>query len=131
MKASTLNTWFGRGWLAAGYLFLFVPIISLVVYSFNDSPIPNVWRGFTLKWYHALAADKALLSGLWLSLEIAFLTACGSVVLGTLAAFALVKYRRFTGRTLFTGMVSAPLVPPKALTRPAVKVPPVMVVPPV
>ena len=91
MKSSALNIWFGRSWLAAGYLFLFVPIVSLMVYSFNDSPIPNLWRGFTFKWYHALVADQALLSGLWLSLKIAFLTACGSVVLGTLAAFALVK----------------------------------------
>ena len=80
MKPSALNIWFGRSWLAAGYLFLFVPIVSLMVYSFNDSPIPNLWRGFTFKWYHALAADQALLSGLWLSLKIAFLTACGSVV---------------------------------------------------
>ena len=115
MKPSALNIWFGRSWLAARYLFLFVPIVSLMVYSFNDSPIPNLWRGFTLKWYHALAADQALLSGLWLSLKIAFLTACGSVVLGTLAAFALVKYRRFTGRTLFSGMVSAPLVMPEVV----------------
>ena len=115
MKPSALNIWFGRGWLAAGYLFLFVPIVSLMVYSFNDSPIPNLWRGFTFKWYHALAADQALLSGLWLSLKIAFLTACGSVVLGTLAAFALVKYRRFTGRTVFSGMVSAPLVMPEVV----------------
>jgi putrescine transport system permease protein len=115
VKPSALNTWFGRGWLAAGYLFLFVPIVSLMVYSFTDSPIPNLWRGFTLKWYHALVADQALLSGLWLSLKIAFLTACGSVVLGTLAAFALVKYRRFTGRTVFSGMVSAPLVMPEVV----------------
>ena len=115
MKPSALNIWFGRSWLAAGYLFLFVPIVSLMVYSFNDSPIPNLWRGFTFKWYHALVADQALLSGLWLSLKIAFLTACGSVVLGTLAAFALVKYRRFTGRTVFSGMVSAPLVMPEVV----------------
>jgi hypothetical protein len=71
--------------------------VALVIYSFNDSPLPNVWRGFTLKWYSALAQDREMLAGLWLSLRIAFLTACGSVVLGTLAAFALVKYRRFTG----------------------------------
>ena len=109
------NRWFGRGWLSAGYLFLYLPIVALVLYSFNDSPIPNVWRGFTLKWYVALANDRELLAGLWLSLKIAFLTACGSVVLGTLAAFALVKYRRFTGRTLFSGMVSAPLVMPEVV----------------
>ncbi len=115
MKASDFNRWFGRGWLGAGYLFLYVPIVALVVYSFNDSPIPNVWRGFTFKWYAALASDGEMLAGLWLSLKIAFLTACGSVVLGTLAAFALVKYRRFGGRTLFSGMVNAPLVMPEVV----------------
>jgi putrescine transport system permease protein len=109
------NRWFGRGWLSAGYLFLYLPIVALVVYSFNDSPIPNLWRGFTFKWYVALASDRELLSGLWLSLKIAFLTACGSVVLGTLAAFALVKYRRFPGRTWFSGMVNAPLVMPEVV----------------
>lgn len=115
MKASRFNVWFGRSWLGAVYLFLFVPILALVVFSFNDSPVPNVWRGFTLKWYAALAQDTEMLSGLWLSLQIAFLTACGSVVLGTLAAFALVKYKRFTGRTLFSGMVNAPLVMPEVV----------------
>jgi len=109
------NRWFGRGWLSAGYVFLYLPIVALVLYSFNDSPIPNVWRGFTLKWYFGLAHDGELLAGLWLSLKIAFMTACASVVLGMLAAFALVKYKRFTGRTLFSGMVSAPLVMPEVV----------------
>jgi putrescine transport system permease protein len=109
------HRWFARGWLGAGYVFLYLPIVALVLYSFNDSPIPNVWRGFTLKWYAALANDSEMLSGFWLSLKIAFLTACGSVVLGTLAAFSLVKYRRFTGRTLFSGMVNAPLVMPEVV----------------
>ena len=115
MKASRFNLWLGRSWLGGVYLFLYVPILALVVFSFNDSPIPNVWRGFTLKWYAALAQDEEMLSGLWLSLQIAFMTACGSVVLGTLAAFALVKYKRFTGRTLFSGMVNAPLVMPEVV----------------
>jgi putrescine transport system permease protein len=107
--------WFGRGWLSLGFIFLYLPIVSLVVLSFNDSPIPNVWRGFTLKWYAALPADTEMINGLWLSLKIAFFTACGSVVLGTLAAFALVKYKRFTGRTAFSGMVNAPLVMPEVV----------------
>jgi putrescine transport system permease protein len=115
MKTSAFNTWFGRGWLSAGYFFLYLPIAALVIFSFNDSPIPNVWRGFTLKWYAALAGDDELIAGLWLSLKIAFLTACGSVLLGTLAAFALVKYTRFTGRTWFAGMVNAPLVMPEVV----------------
>jgi putrescine transport system permease protein len=115
MNAKTLNRWFGRGWLSLGYLFLYLPIVALVLYSFNDSTLPNQWRGFTLKWYAALANDNEIKAGLWLSLQIAFFTACGSVVLGTLAAFALVKYKRFTGRTLFAGMVSAPLVMPEVV----------------
>jgi putrescine transport system permease protein len=115
MKAASFNRWFGRGWLAAGFFFLYLPIVALVIFSFNDSPIPNVWRGFTLKWYEALIRDEEMLSGLWLSLKIALLTACGSVVLGTLAAFALVKYKRFKGRTLFSGMVNAPLVMPEVV----------------
>ncbi|CAD5366104.1 putrescine transporter subunit: membrane component of ABC superfamily [Rubrivivax sp. A210] len=115
MTAATFNRWFGRGWLGLGYVFLYVPIVALVIYSFNDSPIPNVWRGFTLKWYAALMHDEELLAGLALSLKIAFLTACGSVVLGTFAAFALVKYRRFWGRTVFSGMVNAPLVMPEVV----------------
>ena len=107
--AAAFNRAFGRGWLLFGFAFLYVPIVALVVYSFNDSPIANVWRGFTLKWYTALASDRELLAGLALSLKIAFATACASVVLGTLAAFALTRYRRFFGRSLFAGMVAAPL----------------------
>lgn len=106
---------FSRSWLSLGYLFLYLPIAALMLYSFNDSPLPNVWRGFTLNWYIKLLSDNEMLAGLWLSLKIAFLTACASVILGTLAAFALVKYKRFFGRTLFSGMVSAPLVMPEVI----------------
>ena len=115
MNAAQINRWFARGWLGAGFVFLYLPIVALVLYSFNDSPIPNVWRGFTLKWYDALTRDREMLDGLWLSAKIAFFTACGSVVLGTLAAFSLVKYKRFTGRTMFSGMVNAPLVMPEVV----------------
>ena len=109
------NRKFAQAWLAGGYLFLFVPIVALVVYSFNESPVPNRWSAFSFKWYAALANDREMIAGLWLSLRIAFWTACGSIVLGTLAAFALVKYRRFGGRTLFSGMVNAPLVMPEVI----------------
>ncbi len=115
MNTAKFNQWFARGWLSLGYAFLYLPIIALIVYSFNDSPLPNVWRGFTLKWYASLPDDREMLQGLWLSLRIAFFTACGSVVMGTLAAFALVKYKRFTGRTAFSGMVNAPLVMPEVV----------------
>jgi putrescine transport system permease protein len=115
MNAALLNRWFGRGWLTLGFVFLYLPIVALVLYSFNDSTVPNVWRGFTLKWYVALGSDTQLLSALWLSVKIAFLTACMSVVLGTFAAYVLVKYRRFSGRTLFSGLVNAPLVMPEVI----------------
>jgi putrescine transport system permease protein len=115
MNAAIVNRWFGRSWLSLGFVFLYLPIVALVLYSFNDSPVPNVWRGFTLKWYGALGSDHEMLAGLWLSLKIAFFTACSSVVLGTLAAVAMVKYRRFTGRTMFAGMVNAPLVMPEVI----------------
>lgn len=115
MRSALANRWFGRGWLAAGFVFLYLPIVALVIYSFNDSAIPNVWRGFTLKWYAALPGDAELLAGLWLSLKIALMTAFGAVALGTLAAVSLVRYRRFAGRTLFSGMVNAPLVMPEVV----------------
>jgi putrescine transport system permease protein len=112
---AAFNRLFARGWLGAGYVFLFLPIVALVVFSFNDSPVPNKWSSFSFRWYAALVDDREIVGGLWLSLKIAFYTACGSVVLGMLAAFALVKYRRFRGRTLFSGMVNAPLVMPEVI----------------
>ena len=115
MNADNFSRWFARGWLSLGYAFLYLPILALIVFSFNDSTLPNVWRGFTFKWYAALPEDREMLQGLWLSLRIAFFTACGSVVMGTLAAMALVKYRRFPGRTVFSGMVHAPLVMPEVV----------------
>jgi putrescine transport system permease protein len=115
MNTAAFNKLFARSWLGLGFAFLYLPILALIVFSFNDSPLPNVWRGFTLKWYAALPGDRELLAGLWLSLRIAFFTACGAVVLGTLAAVALVKYRRFSGRTVFSGIVSAPLVMPEVV----------------
>ncbi|HEX5344790.1 MAG TPA: ABC transporter permease subunit, partial [Duganella sp.] len=110
-----LQRWFGRGWLSLGYLFLYIPIVVLVVFSFNSSRQDMVWSGFSLQWYAALANDQEIISGFGLSLRIALLTACGSVILGTFAAFVLDRYQRFAGRTLFTGMVSAPLVMPEVI----------------
>lgn len=106
---------FGKGWLVAGLLFLYLPMMALVIFSFNKSPLPTTWGGFTLDWYVKLAGDREILNALWLSLKIAFLSACLSVTFGTLAAFALVKYKRFRGRTFFSGMVNAPLVMPEVI----------------
>ena len=117
MKGNTtfMQRWFGRGWLSMGYLFLYLPIVVLVVFSFNSSRQDMVWTGFSLQWYAALMNDSEIISGLGLSLRIALMTACASVVLGTFAAFVLNRYHRFTGRTLFAGMVSAPLVMPEVI----------------
>jgi putrescine transport system permease protein len=103
------------GWLLAVYLFLYIPIFTLIVFSFNDSRLASQWGGFTLKWYGEIVRDREIMEGLWLSLKIAFFTACMSVALGTLAAFAMVRYTRFSGRTLFSGMINAPLVMPEVI----------------
>jgi len=110
-----VGKFFGRAWLVAGFVFLYVPIVALVVYSFNASPLPVVWAGASLRWYRELPHDQELLRGVWLSLQIALYSAVGAVVLGALASFALVKYKRFWGRTLFAGMVNAPLVMPEVI----------------
>ena len=105
-----------RAAMWAGFAFLYLPIVSMIVYSFNASRLVTVWGGFSARWYGVLLADRQMLSGAWLSLRIAFVTACGATVVGTLAAFALVRYGRFRGRTMFSGMVSAPLVMPEVIT---------------
>ena len=110
-----MTKWFSRGWMAAVYAFLYIPILTLVVFSFNDSPLVTVWNEFSLKWYRALAADEELINGFILSIKVAFLCGLFSVVLGTLAAFALVRYPRFFGRTIFNSMVNAPLVMPEVI----------------
>jgi len=107
--------WFGRGWLAAGYLFLYTPIVVLIVFSFNSSHQDMIWSGFSWRWYGALMQDSEILDGFSLSLRIAFLAACSSVVLGTMAAYVLDRYRHFFGRTLFNGMINAPLVMPEVI----------------
>lgn len=104
-----------RVWLGAVFAFLYLPILTLVVLSFNSSPLVTRWDGWSLRWYEALASDVEIIAGFKLSLQIAFLTACSSVVLGTLAALALTRFRRFPGRTLFVGMVNSPLVMPEVI----------------
>ncbi len=102
--------------LVLGFAFLYIPILSMVLFSFNESRLVTVWGGFSMKWYGVLFNDRQLLSGLWLSLRIAFVTACGAVVVGTLAGLALARFGRFRGRTLLSGMVTAPLVMPEVIT---------------
>jgi len=111
---------FRRGPLAAvlvlGYLFLYAPIVSLIVYSFNASRLVTVWAGFSTRWYGELIDNGAIRDAAWLSLEIAALAASLAVVLGTAAGFALARRRRFGGRNLFIFMVTAPLVMPEVIT---------------
>ncbi|MEY4728894.1 MAG: hypothetical protein RL020_52 [Pseudomonadota bacterium] len=104
-----------KGVLVLVYAFLYIPIITLVVFSFNESKLVTLWSGFSLKWYYAVLHDKEIINGFWLSLKVAFFTATASVVLGTFAAVALTRYKRFAGRTMFSGMVSAPLVMPEVI----------------
>lgn len=99
-----------------GFVFLYAPIISLVVFSFNESKLVTVWGGFSTKWYAALFADPQILGAAWLSIQVAFASASIALVLGTLCAVALVRFRRFRGRTALAGMVSAPLVMPDVIT---------------
>ncbi len=115
MITTRAGRWTSRLWLGFGFAFLYLPIVALVVFSFTDSPVPNVWAGFSLRWYHKLAADEAIRDGLFLSLRIAAATASSAIVLGTLSAFTLDRFPRFRGRTLFSGMVSAPLVMPEVI----------------
>jgi putrescine transport system permease protein len=104
-----------RFWMGSVFLFLYLPIVTLVVLSFNASPMVTSWGGWSLRWYEALAKDAEIISGFRLSLEIAFLTGCSSVVLGSLAALSLHRFKRFPGRTLFAGMVNSPLVMPEVI----------------
>jgi len=104
-----------RVWMTAVFVFLYLPIVTLIVLSFNASPMVTNWGGWSLRWYEALAQDTEIISGFKLSLQIAFLTACSSVILGTLAALSLHRFKRFPGRTLFAGMVNSPLVMPEVI----------------
>ena len=104
-----------RIWLVLVYLFLYIPLFFLIVFSFNSTRQDGVFTGFSLRWYRALLEDSRLVDGFFLSLKVALMTGTLSVVLGCFAAFVLVRYRRFSGRTLFYGMVNAPLVMPEVI----------------
>lgn len=99
-----------------GFAFLYLPIVLLVIYSFNASKLVTVWAGFSTKWYVEMFNNQGLMDAAWVTLRVALLSASVATVLGTLAALTLVRYTRFTGRTLFTGMVYAPLVMPEVIT---------------
>jgi putrescine transport system permease protein len=102
--------------VALGLALLYLPIAILVIYSFNDSRLVTVWGGWSTRWYAELLRDETMLDAAWISLRIAAVSATAATVLGTLAAFALVRMGRFPGRTPFSAMVYAPLVMPEVIT---------------
>lgn len=110
------NRWFLPAASVLGFAFLYAPIVSLVIFSFNANRLVTVWSGFSTQAYADLLADPALLPALWLSLQIGAIAASIALVLGTLCAVALVRFRRFRGRTVLQATVSAPLVMPDVIT---------------
>jgi putrescine transport system permease protein len=107
---------FLKGVLVVGFLFLYIPIISLIVYSFNDSKLVTVWGGFSTKWYVSLFNNEQIMSAVKLSIQIALASATAAVVLGTVAGFVLARFKRFPGSTLFAGMMTAPMVMPEVIS---------------
>ncbi|HEX7012902.1 MAG TPA: ABC transporter permease subunit [Steroidobacteraceae bacterium] len=102
--------------LVFGFAFLYIPILSLIIYSFNRSRLVTVWAGFSTEWYGRLFQNQQILEAAWLSLRIAAINATGAVILGTLAGLALTRFGQFRGRTLLSGMATAPLVMPEVIT---------------
>ena len=102
--------------LALGFAFLYLPIAILVIYSFNASRLVTVWGGWSLRWYHEFFNDSAMIKAAWMSLGVAVTSASIATLLGTLAAVALTRGESFRGRTLFSGMLYAPLVMPEVIT---------------
>ena len=98
-----------------GFIFLYAPIISLMIFSFNESRLVTVWGGFSTKWYRELLNDPQILGAAWISLRIAFFSATIAVIVGTMASFALIRFPRFRSKTLLSAMITAPLVMPEVI----------------
>ena len=109
-------TWFNVTAIVFGFAFLYIPILLLIIYSFNESKLVTVWGGFSTKWYAGLLENEQLMDAAWTTLRVAFISATLATVLGTMAALVLVRMGRFPGRTLFSGMIFAPLVMPEVIT---------------
>ena len=109
-------SWFNVTSLTLGFAFLYLPMVILVIYSFNESKLVTVWAGFSTKWYGELFRNEAFLDAAWVTLKVAVLSSTFATVLGTMAAYVLVRGGRFFGRTLFSGMIYAPLVMPEVIT---------------
>jgi len=109
-------SWFNATSLTFGFAFLYLPMLILITYSFNESKLVTVWAGFSTKWYGELMGNDAFLSAAWVTLKVAVFSSSIATVLGTMAAYVLVRSGRFMGRTLFSGMIYAPLVMPDVIT---------------
>lgn len=109
-------SYFNATSIALGFAFLYIPILLLVIYSFNESKLVTVWGGWSTKWYANLLTNEGLLNAAWVTLRVAFLSATFATILGTMAAIVLVRMDAFRGRTLFSGMIFAPLVMPEVIT---------------
>ncbi|NRB03565.1 MAG: putrescine ABC transporter permease PotI, partial [Rhodobacteraceae bacterium] len=109
-------SWFNVVSLTLGFTFLYMPMLILVIYSFNASKLVTVWAGFSTKWYGELLQNEAFLDAAWVTLKVAVFSSTIATVLGTMAAYVLVRGGRFFGRTLFSGMIYAPLVMPEVIT---------------
>ena len=110
------SSWFNVISLTLGFAFLYIPMIILIIYSFNESKLVTVWAGFSTKWYGELLQNEAFLNAAWVTIKVAVLSSTIATVLGTMAAYVLVRGGRFMGRTLFSGMIYAPLVMPEVIT---------------
>lgn len=105
-----------RAWLTLVFLFFYVPIVSVVVFSFNESPLVSVWTRFSTRWYVSLVQDRELMQAAWISLMLALATAFASVFVGAWIGFVMASYRRFRGQALFLAMVTAPMVLPEVVS---------------
>ncbi|OED48558.1 putrescine ABC transporter permease PotI [Rhodobacteraceae bacterium (ex Bugula neritina AB1)] len=109
-------SWFNAVSLTLGFAFLYIPMVILVIFSFNESKLVTVWAGFSTKWYGELMQNEAFLNAAWVTIKVAVFSSTIATVLGTIAAYVLVRGGRFMGRTLFSGMIYAPLVMPEVIT---------------
>ncbi len=109
-------TWFNATSLTLGFAFLYLPMVILIIYSFNESKLVTVWAGFSTKWYGELLSNQSFLDAAWVTVKVAVMSSSIATVLGTMAALVLVRSGRFSGRTLFSGMIYAPLVMPEVIT---------------
>jgi putrescine transport system permease protein len=112
----TRLSWFNITALTFGFSFLYIPMIILIIYSFNESKLVTVWAGFSTKWYGELFQNEAFLDAAWITIKVAVFSSTLATILGTMAAYVLVRGGRFFGRSAFTGMIYAPLVMPEVIT---------------